>query len=112
MTRIDDLAKLSRGERLQLLRFVISFAWADLQISPGEVAFVRTLISRLRLAPDEALEAAAWLRTPPSPDEVDPTEIPKRHRQLFIDVVRELAAEGGDSPEEKESLALFERLTR
>ncbi len=112
MTRVDDLANLSRTERLQLLRFVTSFAWADLQISPGEVAFVHNLISRLHLSSDEMLEVAAWLKTPPSPDEVDPTEVPRRHRQLFIDVVREMVEAGGSSPEEKENLALFERLTR
>jgi len=112
MTRARDLAKLDRTERLRLLRFVTSFVWADLEITPVEAAFVRDLVSRLHLSPGEASEVAEWLKTPPSPDEVDPTEIPKRHRQLFLEVVRELVAADGSTPEERENLELLERLTR
>ncbi len=112
MARVHHLEKLSGTERLRLLRFVISFAWADLEISPAERTFIHGLVARLHLSPDEASQVAEWLKTPPSPDEVDPTDIPKRHRQLFIDVVRELVETGGVSPEERENLALLEQLTR
>ncbi len=113
MTRTDDLAKLDRGERRQLLRFVTSFAWADLQITPGEVAFIQRLIGRLHLSAQDAIEAASWLETPPIADDIDPARIPKRHRQLFLDAVREMVeVDGVASAEEKESLALLARLTR
>jgi uncharacterized tellurite resistance protein B-like protein len=107
------LEALSGSERLQLLRFVTSFAWADLTISPGERAFVHALVSRLHLAPEEAIAVEGWLRVPPPPDEVDPTEVPREHRQLFLDTVREMIkADGAVSPEEKENLALLEQLMR
>jgi hypothetical protein len=108
-----DLEALSRSERLQLLRFVTSFAWADLSISVGERAFVHGLVSRLHLEPEEAREVEGWLRVPPPPDDVDPTTVPHVHRQLFLDVVREMVGSDGEiSPEERESLALLEQLTR
>jgi tellurite resistance protein len=108
-----DLESLSRGERLQLLRFVTSFAWADLTISPAERAFVHQLVSRLHLDAEEQREVEGWLKVPPLPDDVDPTTVPHAHRQLFIDVVHAMAeADGGISPEDEENLALLEQLTR
>ena len=107
------LEALNRGERMQLLRFVTSFAWADLSISVAERAFVHRLVSRLHLAPEEAREAEGWLNVPPPPDDIDPTTVPHEHRQVFIDVVREMVEADGDvSPEERENLALLEQLTR
>jgi uncharacterized tellurite resistance protein B-like protein len=113
MTRTDDLARLERPDRLRLLRFVISFAWADLALSPGEIAYVHRLVERLQLAPEEAADVRVWMKTPPHPEEVDPTQIPQQHRQLFLDAVKEMVgADGQLKEEERESLALLERLTR
>jgi len=108
-----DLEALSRGERLQLLRFVTSFAWADLSITPEERAFVHRLVARLHLDPEEARDVEGWLKVPPPPDDVDPTRVPHAHRQVFLDVVREMVGSDGEvSPEERENLALLEQLTR
>ena len=113
MTRAADLARLSPKERLQLLRFVTSFAWSDLDVTAGERAYVHRLVSRLHLTPEEALEVEGWLKLPPSEDDVDPTTIPREHRRLFLDAVREMVgADGEASPEEKETLSLLEQLTR
>ncbi len=113
MSRVDELSKLTHSERLRLLRFVASFAWADLEVSPREVAFVHGLVSRLHLSAQDALEVSGWLETPPAPEDVDPTEIPKRHRQLFIEVVKEMVeADGKATPEEREDLRLLEQLAR
>ncbi len=113
MTRVEELGQLSRSERRRLLQFVTSFAWADLDVSPREAAFVHGLVSRLKLSAEEALEVSEWLKTPPAADEIDPTEIPKRHRQLFIDVVREMVeSDGHATAEERENLRLLEQLTR
>ncbi len=49
MTLPANLTALSRAERLQLLRFVTSFAWADLSVSDEERAFIHSLVSRLHL---------------------------------------------------------------
>jgi uncharacterized tellurite resistance protein B-like protein len=108
-----ELETLSRSERLQLLRFVTSFAWADLEVSPAERSFIHRLVSRLHLAPEEARQVEGWLKVPPPPDDIDPTTVPHEHRQLLISVVREmLEADGDVSDEERENLALLEQLTR
>lgn len=113
MTRAEDLAKLGPADRLRLLRFVASFAWSDLTITAGERAYVHRLVSRLHLTPQEAREVEGWLRSPPLEDDVDPTTIPREHRELFLDAVREMVESDGDvSPEERESLLLLEQLTR
>jgi uncharacterized tellurite resistance protein B-like protein len=113
MTRAADISRLSPKERLKLLRFVTSFAWSDLDVTPQERAYVHRLVSRLQLTPEEALEVEGWLKLPPSEDDVDPTTIPREHRRLFLDAVREMiGADGKASPEEEETLALLEQLTR
>jgi hypothetical protein len=113
MTTNPRFDALSRGERLQLLRFVTSFAWADLSVTTGERAFVHGLVSRLHLAPEEAMQVEGWLKVPPPPDDVDPTQVPREHRQLFLDTVREMVkADGAISPEERENLSLLEQLMR
>jgi hypothetical protein len=113
MTTATGLDALTRAERLQLLRFVISFAWADLSVSLTERAFVHRLVTRLRLHPDELRQVEGWLSLPPAPDSVDPGSVPREHRRLFLETVRRLAQVDGEiSPEEKESLALLDQLTR
>jgi uncharacterized tellurite resistance protein B-like protein len=113
MTRAEDLSRLRPPERLRLLRFVASFAWSDLAITAGERSYVHRLVSRLRLSPEEAFQVEGWLNAPPSEDDVDPTTIPHAHRRLFLDAVREMIeADGEASPEEKETLALLEQLTK
>jgi hypothetical protein len=113
MTRAADLSRLGPKERLKLLRFVTSFAWCDLDVTAGERAYVHHLVSRLHMTPEEALEVEGWLKLPPNEDDVDPTTIPREHRRLFLDAVREMLAANGDvSPDEKETLSLLEQLTR
>ena len=41
------LDALDREDRLQLMRFVCSFAWADLEVSDGEREFIVKLVDRL-----------------------------------------------------------------
>ncbi len=107
------LDKLDTAARLHLMRFVCSFAWADLEIQDKERAFVKKLVGKLKLAKDELAQVQGWLKVPPPPDQVDPTRIPREHRQLFLDTARQLvAADGQLDPEERENLALLEALTR
>jgi len=104
---------LSHNERLQLLRFVCSFVWADLNVSAGERGFVHRMVKKLKLTPAEARKVEGWLELPPSPDSVDPGSIPLKHRRMFLDAVRGVAAaDGALGPEESEDLVLFERLLR
>ena len=49
------LDRLSSAERLRLMKFVCSFAWADLEVRPEERRFVARLIDRLGLTPAEEI---------------------------------------------------------
>ncbi|HSN98098.1 MAG TPA: TerB family tellurite resistance protein [Candidatus Nanopelagicales bacterium] len=106
------LDKLSREERLQLMRFVCSFAWADLEIQPKERKFVEKLITKLGLNEEEQKLVRGWLEVPPEAEALDPQQIPRPHRQIFLDTARQMiAADGKIDPEEEESLRLLEQLT-
>jgi uncharacterized tellurite resistance protein B-like protein len=113
VTQPTDLNVLGRGERLQLLRFVTSFAWADLEVSAAERAYIHRLVARLKLDREEAEKVESWIKVPPPEESVDPTTVPHEHRQVFLATVREMVEADGDiSEEERESLALLEQLTR
>jgi uncharacterized tellurite resistance protein B-like protein len=105
------LKNLSREERLQLMRFVCSFAWADLEIKSKERALVRKMVKELELEPDEVKQVDEWLKVPPRAEEVDPAAIPRAHRQMFLDAARRMINADGDvDAEEAESFALLEDL--
>ena len=107
-----SLENLSSDERRQLIRFVCSFAWADLKIVDSERALLRNLVGRLGLPDDESAEADALLAHPPDPDTIDPLDVPQAHRQLFLDeVTRMVLADGEVAAGEAENLALFQALT-
>lgn len=107
------LKQLTQQERLQLMRFVCSFAWADLEIQPKEREFVKKLVARLGLNDEERKQVQEWLKVPPEADTLDPQQIPRAHRKLFLDTAREMiAADGKIDPEEEETLQLLEQLTR
>jgi hypothetical protein len=103
-------ASLAREDRLRLMKFVCAFAWADLEIQVEERDFVGKMIAHLELEADRKL-IEGWLRHPPAPEEVDPTDIPPEHRELFLDAVRRLvAADDHIDTKEAETLSLFEQL--
>lgn len=106
-----SLADLNRAERMQLMKFVCSFAWTDLEVGDEERAYIRRLMGRLHLDAEERRQVALWLEVPPSPDAVDPTDIPHEHKKLFLDTLRALASKDHDvSEEERVSLALLDQL--
>lgn len=105
------LDKLPKAERLQLMKFVCSFAWADLEIADQERRFVHKLVKRLHLDADEAKQVERWLELPPRPEEVDPAAVPHAHRSIFLTAAREvIASDGTISEEERENFALLEQL--
>ncbi len=107
------LNKLSRQDRMRLMKFVCSFAWADLQIQDEEREFVQKMVRRLELDADERAQVDGWLEVPPLPEEVDPSQVPLAHRTLFLETVRGvIAADSKVDPEERENLQLFEMLLR
>ena len=113
MTNEPDFNSLDKQERLRLFRFVCSFAWADLEIADTERNYVQDLVEKLDMDEDERAQIKQWLELPPSPDDIDPTEIPREHRQLFLNAaVAMMQADGRVDAAEVETLSLFEQLLR
>ena len=107
----SQFASLNQEDRLQLLRFVCSFAWADLTIDDAERGLVNKLVGQLDLTADEHEQVEEWLRIPPPPEDIDPTDIPSEHRQLFLDMaLQTIGVDGHLSEQELETLQLFEKL--
>jgi uncharacterized tellurite resistance protein B-like protein len=105
------LSELSKEDRLRLVKFVCSFAWADLSVADSERSFIQKLVRKLKLDPEEKKQVEEWLEIPPRAEELDPSEIPREHRTLFLSAAREMIqADGQVAEEELENLALFEAL--
>jgi uncharacterized tellurite resistance protein B-like protein len=105
------LTDLAKDERLQLMKFVCSFVWADLEVRDEEVAFVRKMVSKLELAPAEKAAVEGWLKLPPKPEEVDPAQVPRAHRELFLQVIRDVIASDGEiATDEAEIYSVLEDL--
>jgi len=106
-----SLSDLDREERLRLMKFVVSFAWADLEVKDEERDFVRRLIKKLALDDTDRGMVEEWLEVPPRAEEVDPADIPVEHRQLFLDAVRAMiVSDGRVDQDEAENLVLLEAL--
>ena len=107
------LSDMSSADRLRLMQFVCSFAWADLEVRPEERAFIGDLMGRLDLGADEELQVQRWLDVPPEPEGLDPTAVPRAHRAAFIEAIEGLIVSDGEvAEEERESLALFKQLLK
>jgi len=104
------LSRLSPADRMQLMRFVCSFAWADLRVHERERALIKKMVRALHLDAREKAQVERWLSSPP---EADPAAVPSAHRQLFIDAVRAvIVADGLVTVEEREQLRLLEEMLR
>ena len=109
-TQIKDL---DHEARLRLVRFVCSFAWADLEVQDAERALVMKMLEQLELDDDERDQAERWLKLPPRPEDVDPMDIPLEHRQLFLNTILQVVgADGVVDSKEMETLSIFEKLLR
>jgi hypothetical protein len=104
---------LTRRERLHLMKFACSAAWADLEVNRSEKSCILSLALRLGLSEAETEQVRGWLEAPPPPEEVDPAEIPREHRRLFLDAIEHVVAADRviDGPE-RESLRLLRELLR
>lgn len=105
------MEQFDREDRLRLVKFVCSFAWADLVIRPEERIFVDQIVRSLKLNDEDQAKVAGWMEVPPNPESVDPTRIPLKQRQIFLESIEGvIVADGEVSPEERESLALLREL--
>jgi uncharacterized membrane protein YebE (DUF533 family) len=107
------LDALNREDRLQLMRFVCSFAWADLEITDREREFIVKMVIRLGLDDEEQDQVAEWLEVPPRADDLDPADIPREHRQLFLDAAKAMILSDGTVEDvEAENLIILDQLLR
>ena len=107
------MKQLDREDRLRLMKFICSFAWADLEIQDAERDFVKKLVTELELDDEEKAQVEAWLDVPPRAEELDPAEIPRSHREIFLETARAMiVADGRIDEDEAENFALFEALVR
>lgn len=105
------MKELDREDRMRLMRFVCSFAWADLEVKDQERKLIKRLVKKLGLEGDEQTQVDAWLEVPPRAEELDPADIPRAHRKLFLETVRSvIVADGEVDQDEAENLVLFEML--
>jgi uncharacterized tellurite resistance protein B-like protein len=107
------MQELTAPDRLRLMKFVCSFAWADLAVGQAERALVARLAERLQLTEEEQRQVAGWLALPPPPEEVDPQTIPADQRALFIRAARAIiSVDGKLSDAETDAFDLLERMLR
>jgi len=93
------------------MRFVCSFAWADLRVSDEERQLIRQMILRLHLDDIERKMVESWLEVPPTADELDPNQVPRAHRDQFLAAARAvITADGAVNPAERDSFKLLEEL--
>jgi uncharacterized tellurite resistance protein B-like protein len=105
------LDQLDQRERMRLMKFVCSFAWADLEIRDEERAFVKNLIERLTLNQAEQAKVSGWLEVPPDIESIDPTRVPHEHRRIFLaEIEGVIESDGEIAPEERENFRIFEAL--
>ncbi|MBW2698180.1 MAG: TerB family tellurite resistance protein [Deltaproteobacteria bacterium] len=105
------LSQLSSADRLRLMKFVCSFAWADLDVSPEERAFIARLVRGLDLDRDEEIRVHEWLDVPPELEGLAPTDIPSEHRRFFIEAIEGvISADGRIAAEERDNLEIFRQL--
>jgi hypothetical protein len=105
------LDRLDRTDRMRLMKFVCSFAWADLEVQPEERAFISDMIGKLTLDAEDRERVEQWLVVPPAPEAIDPTTVPPDHREVFLEAIRGLIeADGEVTPEEFENFRLFQDL--
>ena len=99
------------AERMNLLKFVCSFVWTDLRVEQAERDLVMRIAGYLHLTDEEVAQVKQWLAVPPAEEEVDPTSVPLRHRELFLEAAKlAVEADGRVVPAERDSVAIFRDL--
>ena len=115
------LSNLDREERLRLMKFVCSFAWADLEVQDEERDFVRRLVKKLELDDTDRGMVEEWLQGPPRAGAQShrssgrccslPAVLVGMSRSLFLDAVRAMiVSDGRVDQDEAENLVLLEAL--
>ncbi len=103
------IESMNQRTRKQLVQVACIAAWADLEIAAEEMEVIRGLATRLELSDSDKQVVEAWLKSPPP--EIDPYDIPHKHRKAFLQVFREVVeADGRIDLEESETIQLLSEL--
>lgn len=104
--------RLDYKTRLQLIRFACAMAWADLTIQPEEREYILSLMEALKIErPEDREEVHRWLKGPPPPEAVDPLQIPRSAREVFLEECAQVMhADRVVREEESEALELLRRI--
>ena len=106
-----DFSTWTQEDRFRLLRFLCSFAWADLKVFDSELDFIAETVHQFELNEKERLKVIEWMKVPPKVESLDPTDIPLEQRDIYLKAIRKLiASDGNIDTNEAEYLALFEQL--
>lgn len=105
----DDLTET---ERVELMRFLCSFAWADGEVQPEEKTVLERVLGGLGLGAEARAEVEPWLATAPDVEGRELKAIDEQKRAAFIDRAYEVAAADGEiAAEELKHLKMFMRFT-
>jgi uncharacterized tellurite resistance protein B-like protein len=103
--------EFSHADRLRLVKFLCSFAWADLEVRNEERVFVSRVVQHLQLDDEDQAKVQGWLSIPPSPESVDPMLVPKAHRKVFLDSIEGvIVSDGVIAAKEQENFNLLKTL--
>ena len=62
---------------------------------------------------EEQEQVAQWLEVPPPADDLDPADVPKEHRQLFLDAAKAMILSDGSVEDvQAENLIILDQLLR
>jgi hypothetical protein len=82
-------------------------------VSQQERDLVMRIAGYLRLGDPQVAQVGEWLRVPPRGEEVDPTGVPRAHREMFLRAAEKVVEiDGRVVPAEKDAVALFRQLLR
>ena len=104
--------ELTAAERLELMRFLCSFAWADGEVQAQERVLLEQILGGLGLEAEARAKATTWLFSPPDMAGFDFGAIAPGKRQLFLDKAFAVAsAHGGIAADELRHLKMFMSFT-
>ena len=99
---------LTSEERVELMRFLCSFAWADDEVQDEERVVLMKVLDNIGLGEDDRTKVLAWLEERPDMTGFDFGSIPQDKRDIFLDLAFSVAsAHGGLAKEELAHLQMF-----
>ncbi|MEC8379189.1 MAG: hypothetical protein VXZ96_02635 [Myxococcota bacterium] len=102
---------LNSDEKLQIMRFICAFAWADLKVVSAEKHFIEQFSIVLELSENEKNSVKSWIKHPPRPEEIDPFSISPHLKETIIAAAKAISMVDGDfDSKEAELLNLLSNL--